>query len=165
MVEIKFMKVLLFLTFISFGALANEACSRIAIINQQEVLVDPSSDRKGEGLRFHLDKDELAKKYLDDYQNVVQNNLRPAVIGSIGTGLILSAFISNSSNDNRKALLIAGTSTILINFLLDKTIEADNEKNLTRAIEEYNKRQYPKIYLKDQSSSPTGIMLERSWQF
>lgn len=165
MIEIRLMKVLLLLTFISFGAFANEACSRIAIINQQEVLVDPSTDRKGEGLRFHLEKDELAKKYLDEYQNVVQNNLRPAIIGTIGTGLVLSAFISNSSNDNRKALIIAGASTILINFLLDKTIEADNEKNLTRAIEEYNKRQNPKIFLKDQSSSNNGIMLEKSWQF
>lgn len=155
------------LTFIiSCTIFANEACSRIAIINQQEVLVDPSSNRKGEGLRFHLEKDETAKKYLDEYQSVSQDYLRPAIIGTIGSGLILSAFIVNSSDKNRKGLLISGFATIIVNFLIDKTIDNANERNLTRSIEEYNKRQSPKIYLKEvnEISSPS-LLLERNWSF
>ncbi len=55
--------ILLFLsiTFVQRNALANEACSRIAIINQQEFLVDPNLNRKGEGLRFYLARDENSK--------------------------------------------------------------------------------------------------------
>lgn len=154
---------IIFICLFRLASFANEACSRIAIINQQEVLVDPSSDRKGEGLRFFLEKDDMAKKYLDQYQSVVQNNIRPAILGTIGSGLILGAFISNSSDNNRKALLIAGASTMIVNFLIDKTIENSNENNLEQAIIEYNKRQSPKIYMKDKSSD--GVMLQKQWQF
>ncbi|WP_157680711.1 hypothetical protein [Bacteriovorax sp. Seq25_V] len=162
------MKFLVILTILfSHASFANEACSRIAIINQQEVLVDPSSNRKGEGLRYHLEKDEIAKRYLDEYQNTIESNLRPAIIGTAGTGLILSAFVANASDKNRKVLLFSGVATILINFLIDKTIDSSNEKNFTQAIEEYNKRQFPKIYLKDNENvNPSqGIMMEKSWSF
>lgn len=146
---------------------ADEACSRIAIINQQEVLVDPSSTRKGEGLRFHLQKDDKAYNYLKKYQSVQENKWRPAILGSIGTGLILSAFVTNSSDKNRKGFLIAGASTLLVNFLITKTIESANEQYLYKAIEEYNKRNFPKIFLKSDSQgrvSP-GAYMEKNWSF
>ena len=47
---------------------AVETCSRIAIVNYQEVLVDSNASEKGEGLRYHLEKDPVAKEYLDTYQ-------------------------------------------------------------------------------------------------
>ncbi|OIQ18536.1 MAG: hypothetical protein BM556_09785 [Bacteriovorax sp. MedPE-SWde] len=156
-----------FLTLLSLTAHSYEACSRIAIINQQEVLVDPSSTRKGEGLKFHLEKDEKAYKYLKQYQSTSENKWRPAVIGSIGTGLVLSAFIVNSSDKNRKGLLIAGASTLLINFLITKTIESANEQYLNKAIEEYNKRNFPKIFLKTDSNGQVqpGAYLGKQWSF
>ncbi len=168
MIKICLMKFLIIFSILfSHASFANEACSRIAIINQQEVLVDPSSNRKGEGLRYHLEKDEVAKFYLNEYQNTIESNLRPAIIGTAGTGLILSAFIANASDKNRKVLLLSGVATILINFLIDKTIDSSNEKNFTRAIEEYNKRQFPKIYLQDnEKTNPAqSIMLEKNWSF
>lgn len=148
-------------------ASAYEACSRIAVINQQEILVDPSNTRKGEGLRFHLEKDEIAKSYLTKYQETGQNYIRPAIIGTIGTGLILSAFISNSSSKNRRALLISGSATLLVNFMITKTIDSGNEKHLIRAIEEYNKRHYPKIFLKvdENSQVQPGVMMQKNWSF
>jgi hypothetical protein len=145
---------------------ANEACSRVAIINQEEVLVDPSSSRKGEGLRFHLEKDAKAKYYLERYQEQGDSYLRPAILGSIGTGLLLSAFIVNTDSDSRKALLVSGASTLLINFLVTKTIDTTNEQYFQKSIEEYNKRHQPKIYMKDeQSSISPGIFLKKDWEF
>ncbi|HLW56607.1 MAG TPA: hypothetical protein VKY27_04425, partial [Bacteriovoracaceae bacterium] len=52
----------------SLSVFAAETCSRVAIINYQEVLVDVSSSNRGEGLRFYLEKDEVAKGLLDEYQ-------------------------------------------------------------------------------------------------
>ncbi|EQC51689.1 hypothetical protein [Bacteriovorax sp. DB6_IX] len=158
---------ILFLLFTHVMVSADEACSRIAIINQQEVLIDPSSTRKGEGLTYHLQKDQKAYEYLKKYQSSSEDKWRPAIIGSIGTGLILTAFISNADDKNRKGLLIAGASTLLVNFLITKTIESSNEQYLYKAIEEYNKRNLPKIFLKtdEQGQVTPGAYLEKSWSF
>jgi hypothetical protein len=158
---------ILFLIFINITASADEACSRIAIINQQEILVDPSSTRKGEGLSFHIQKDKKAYEYLQKYQSTSEDKWRPAIIGSIGTGLILTAFISNADDKNRKGLLIGGISTLLVNFLITKTIESANEQYLYKAIEEYNKRNLPKIFLKsdEQGQVQPGAYMEKTWSF
>ena len=110
--------ILLFLsiTFVQRNALANEACSRIAIINQQEFLVDPNLNRKGEGLRFYLARDEKAKELLEKYQNTSDQRLRSAIIGTSGALMLLgSTFVSGGNN--KQALVIGGISTIFINFL------------------------------------------------
>ena len=163
------MKILVLLTIIVMCRVTHgdEACSRIAIINQQEILVDPSTTRKGEGLRFHLEKDQVAKDYLKRYQDVGENKWRPATLGTIGTGLILGAFIANTSNNNRKAMIIGGTSTLLINFLITKTIESANESLLLKSIQEYNKRHEPKIYIKskDDKAVLPSLYLQKNWSF
>ncbi len=148
-------------------ATANESCSRIAVINDQEILVDPSLNQKGEGLRFHLEKDQGAKRLLEMYQNQSSNKIRPAVIGSVGSLLLLSSFITNTSDNNRKALFIGGLSTLFINFLVTKTIENNNEKYLIESIQEYNKRRSPKIYLKTNEGEVIDpkFYLEKTWSF
>lgn len=151
----------------AFGA---EACSRIAIINYQEILVDTNSTQKGEGLRFYLEKDEKAQEYLNEYQKGTQIKWQNSVLGSVGTGLVLASFLSNSSGKNKESLLVGGATLIAINFLVAKTLEATNEKNLINAIEEYNKRNLPKIYFSPTTSSgrnPSGVEvgLNKSWNF
>lgn len=126
-------------------AFSVETCSRVAIINYQEVLVDSNASDKGEGLRYHLEKDPIAKSYLDTYQKHSAIRWPNAIIGTAGTGLLLFGFFTANSQD-RQVYLISGSAAILVNFLIAKTLEVANEANLNRAIEEYNKRNLPKIY-------------------
>lgn len=149
---------------------ATETCSRIATINYQEILVDTNSTDKGEGLRFHLEKDPIAKEYLDVYQKNSSITWPTAIMGTTGTGILLFGFASRNATD-RSVYLITGASVILVNFLIARTLETSNEKNLTRAIEEYNKRNLPKIYFNPEN--PRGninfdhlkLALLKEWSF
>ena len=49
-------------------AITDEPCSRSARINYQDVLVDTSSTRKGEGIKFYLEKDPIARTYYKKYE-------------------------------------------------------------------------------------------------
>jgi hypothetical protein len=149
---------------------AAETCSRIATVNFQEILVDTNSTEKGEGLRFHLEKDPVAKEFLNLYQKNTAITWPTAVIGTSGTAILLLGFFNRKSTD-RPIFLISGASVILVNFLIARTVEISNEKNLTRAIEEYNKRNIPKIYFTPEN--PRGSMnfehmkfaLLKEWSF
>lgn len=155
-----------FLLLTSYAVANDETCSRIAVINQQEILIDPSSSLKGEGLRYHLEKDKVALSYLNDYQEAQEDIWRPAIMGTVGSGLILSAFLTNPSSNTRRTLIASGTVVLILNYLLSKTIQTGNEELLYRSIDEYNKRQEPKIYLKseDKLNSP-DVYIEKSWSF
>ena len=131
--------------FFTFNAIATETCSRVATINYQEILVDSNSNAKGEGLRFHLEKDPVAKDYLDLYQKNTGLHWQNALMGSLGTGVLIVGFFQRNSSD-RNTWLISGASIILVNILVSKTLEISNEANLIKAIDEYNKRNLPKIF-------------------
>jgi hypothetical protein len=156
--------------FNSAQVFAVETCSRIAIINYQEVLVDANSSQKGEGLRYQLEKDPIAKSYLDTYQKHSGIQWPSAVLGTAGTGLLLVGLF-NSDPDNKRVFLITGTATILVNFLLARTLEVANEVNLNKAIEEYNKRNLPKIFFNPEGTqsqidfSKVKIGLVQQWTF
>jgi len=69
---LRFFSLILILVFtFNTSLFAVETCSRIAIINYQEVLVDSNASDKGEGLRYHLEKDPVAKEYLNTYQKTL----------------------------------------------------------------------------------------------
>ena len=130
---------------------AADTCGRVAIINYQKILIDTSSTKKGEGLRYHLNKDANAKEYLDEYQKVGHPRWYHAAIGTVGTVLIITGLgKSGSFSDNgftsKRAFIIGGALLITINFLVAKTIEYNNERLLMRSIEEYNKKNLPRIY-------------------
>lgn len=150
--------------------LAAETCSRTAIINYQEVLVDSNTSEKGEGLRYHLEKDAKAKEYLDLYQKNSSVHWPSAILGTAGTGLMLYGFF-NSDSENRRIYLIAGGATILVNFLVTRTLEITNESNLNKAIEEYNKRNLPKIFFNPEETqgqidfSNVKLGLVQQWSF
>lgn len=150
----------------------DETCSRIAIVNYQEVLVDANSSQKGEGLRFYLEKDKTAESYLNAYQDGAKVKWHNAVMGTAGTGMIIAGLFTNSTSNNKESLLIGGAAMILVNFLISKTQETANEQNLRRAVDEYNQRNLPRINFGEESSfyddrppSATGVALSKTWDF
>lgn len=163
---------LLILLLVSTTTFSAETCSRTAFINFQEVLIDTDSTRKGEGLRFYLERDEEALQYLNRYQRGTRLNWRSAAMGTAGTALILSGLFVNSASENRSLLYIGGATLLTLNFLISKTLETTNEQNLIKAIEEYNKRNLPRIELfepransNEKMSFPLGFMLSKKWDF
>lgn len=155
---------------------STDACSRTAIIGHQEILVDTSSSQKGEGLRFFLEQDPAAKSYLDEYQDNSHIRWQNAALGTAGTGLIIAGILSNVSSETRQNLYVSGVSLILVNFLVARTLEMTNERNLVRAIDEYNKRNLPRIHFSPEGpTSPStfyqkeqegpAITLSKSWSF
>lgn len=147
-----------------------ETCSRIAVVNFQEILVDTNSTQKGEGLRFYLEKDKEAETYLNIYQKNAEIKWHNALLGSAGTGLVLAGLFTSSDRNARQTLLVGGATMILVNFFVSKTQENANEVNLKRAIDEYNQRNLPRIYFESETSSyqhsaPVGIALSKTWDF
>jgi hypothetical protein len=156
----RFFILILILFTIFATASAMETCSRTAIINYQEVLVDTNSNQKGEGLRYYLEKDLIAKDYLNKYQDGTRLKWYHAVPGSIGSALVLTGVLSPGDN-NRRSFIVGGVALILVNFLISKTFEAANEENLQKSIEEYNKRNLPLIHfnqLKDQNRPEDSLL-------
>jgi hypothetical protein len=135
----------MFLILVSLPVSALETCSRVAIVNYQEVLIDANSAEKGEGLRYRLEKDPVALEYLNTYQKNSRIKWPSALLGTAGTGLLLLGVFS-SNPDDRRAYVITGLATIAVNFLVTRTLEITNEVNLNKAIDEYNKRNLPKIF-------------------
>lgn len=162
----------LFIALLPFTSFAQETCSRVAIVNYQEVLVDTNSTQKGEGLRFHLEKDEVAKKYLDQYQDGTKTRWQNAALGTLGTTMLIGGLVNKNEGFTKNSLAIGGVALIVVNFLMAKTYERSNEKNLSRAIEEYNKRNLPRIYFgpeveNQRNSDGEGykFFLNKEWSF
>ena len=162
--------IILTLFIISVSALGADTCSRTAIINHQEVLIDTNSTEKGEGLRYHLEKDQKAEDFLNKYQDGARIKWQNVLLGTISTALLLGGVLTSDEGDKRKTFLVTGSSLMAVNFLIARTYQAKNENNLNKAIEEYNKRNLPKIYLgpKDSTSLARGIgtiFIAKSWSF
>lgn len=137
--------------FLSTPAHAVETCSRVATINYQEVLVDVSSKNRGEGLRYYLEKDDVAKELLNEYQDNNRPTWKSAALSTLGTAMILGGLLRTSGGDNetvtsRNFLLFGGATMIAVSYLVSKTNQYNNEYLLLQSIEEYNKRNTPKIF-------------------
>lgn len=143
---------------------AQEICNRTAVINNQEVLVDLNSNARGEGLRSYLKKDKAAERHLNDYQASSQTQLKNAALGTFGVGMIIGGLLYSDDDDSsdggfdvREGLIIGGLGLMAINYLLYKTIEFNNEEKLEKSIEEYNKRNVPKIYFVPYKDDPRAV--------
>ena len=126
-----------------------EVCSRRAIINYQEVLVDGGSNKKGEGLRFYLEKDAYAKELLDEYQSKNKPTIWAAATSTVGSFFILSSLLQTNESDgiqNRNTLLFSGGILVALSYLVTKTMQYNNEEILKRSVDQYNKRNLPRIY-------------------
>lgn len=147
MLKLTFLISLIFSTAL-FGA---ETCSRVATINYQEVLVDVSSNNRGEGLRYYLEKDEVAKALLNEYQENNRPTWKSAALSTVGTALMIGGLLKTSSGEgesitSRNFLLFGGATMIAVSYLISKTNQYNNEYLLLKSVEEYNKRNTPKIY-------------------
>jgi hypothetical protein len=142
---------LIFILFLSTSVgFATETCSRVAIINYQEVLVDTSSNAKGEGLRFYLQKDPGAKALLDEYQQKNKPSIWAATTSTLGSVMVLGGLLQTNDDTsgitNRNTLIYGGLLLSSITYLASKTMQYNNEELLERAVEQYNKRNLPRIY-------------------
>jgi hypothetical protein len=139
-----------------------EQCGRIARVNDQPVLVDLGGSQKGEGLSFLLEKDDIAKRYLDSYRKGNKINKASAILGSVGTiSLFWGVF---GAKDLDSGFVVGGASLMVINFLFSILNSQYNEKNLENAISEYNRRNWPKIEAgRSLNNSPLIIDYTRSF--
>ena len=142
---------ILILSIITTSAYAAETCSRIANINYQDVLVDVSANGRGEGLRYYLEKDELARDLLDEYQDNNRPTWKSAAASTLGTAMILAGILRNNDGENealtnKNFLLLAGATLIGVSYAVSKTNQFNNEYLLLKSVEEYNKRNSPKIF-------------------
>ena len=159
---------LIFLFFLE-SALAGKSCGRTAIVNHQEIPLEITSKRKGEGLRVYLEKDKGALHYLDIYQE--RNRIRPfnTLLGIVGPGALLTGIVLESESEHKKTFLTWGAVLVVTNFLVTKTIQGTSEFYLEKAVEEYNKRNSPKIDLNFHapkiSSEAFAFMLKKNWSF
>lgn len=140
---------------------AAESCSRVAIVNYQEVLVDASSSNRGEGLRYYLQRDPVSKKLLDEYQQNNRPTWQSAALSTVGTAVTLAGFLrSNEGRDElitgRNTLIFGGLTMIAVSYLISRTNQYNNEWLLQRAIEEHNKRNTPRIYFSADANQSSG---------
>lgn len=162
--------ILSFLIFLN-NALATEVCSRIAVINYQEVVVDTSSNKKGEGLRFYLEKDSVAEELLNEYQEKTKPSLWTASFSTVGSVMILGGLALSSNNDNssfmnKNNLFIGGALLVSISYLASKTMQYKNEEILGRAVDQYNKRNSPRIFFSPysaQGETSVGIGVQQDF--
>lgn len=159
---------------LNFNALAADTCSRIAIVNYQEILVDPSTNAKGEGLRYYLEKDHSALEHLNKYQKNNAPKWQTATLSTAGSALLLSGVLRSNSDSSdggitsKNSLMIAGLTMITLSYLVSKTLQYKNEYNLVQAVEEYNKRNTPRIYFNPFDpidNSPTSFGMGISKEF
>lgn len=128
-------------------AKASAGCGRVALINYQEVMVDSNVTGKGEGLRLYLEKDPESKRLLDQYQDSIRNQWPHAVMGTTGLLFALGGGLLPKEHPQHKTLLYTGIGLALLNFVMAKARHQQAERYLQRAIEQYNKRNLPRIDL------------------
>lgn len=126
---------------------AAETCSRVATVNYQEILVDVSSKNRGEGLRYYLQKDDVAKELLNEYQKNNRPTWKSAAMSTLGTAMFIGGLATTGGNNqNSSFLLFGGATMIAVSYLYSKTIQYNNEYLLYKSVDEYNKRNTPKIF-------------------
>ena len=110
-----------------------------------------SNATRGEGLRYYLEKDEIAKGLLNEYQENNRPTWKRAALSTLGTAMLLGGLLRSSGGDDggltgKNFLLFGGATMIGISYLISKTNQYNNEYLLLRSIDEYNKRNTPKIF-------------------
>lgn len=148
---------------------AVETCSRVAVINYQEVLVDAGSNKKGEGLRFYLEKDPVSNKLLNEYQEKNRPSIWSAGTSTVGSLMVLAGLMQTNETSgisNRNTFLYGGGILIAISYLTSKTLQYNNESILKQAVDQYNKRNRPKIFFSpygDESSTGFGVGMSQEF--
>ncbi len=133
------------------SAQITDTCSRVAIINYQEVLVDSGPTGRGEGLRYFLEKETLSSRLLNQYQEQNRPRWEYSILSTIGFASLLYGLFGPRIDSDRgiwsqNGLIISGGTLVALSYLVTRTHIYRNERLLERAIEEYNKNNTPRIY-------------------
>ncbi len=160
----KLILILFIFSCFSFSQGLDNTCNRIAYVNYQKILIDSSSTIKGDGLRYLLNKDPVSKSYLDIYQKNALPSWKTAIISTVGIAVGAFGLLNDSDSGltNKYLLMGLGVGIVGTNFYVSKRRSLKNEKNLNRAIQEYNKRNFPKIYLSPEGNKSTRY---KHWKF
>ena len=140
---------IIFLFLLSSNIFADSTCSRAATVNYQEVLVDAGTGKMGEGLRFYLEKDPESLTLLDEYQKKNKPTPWTAGASTIGSLMIFGGLLQSGNQStfgNKNTLFTGGAILVTLSYLMTKTVKLNNEKYLNLAIDQYNKRNSPRIY-------------------
>lgn len=140
---------LFFPLFFIASSFADSTCSRTATVNYQEILVDAGSRKLGEGLRFYLEKDPESLSLLNEYQKKSKPSLWNAGASTVGSLMVLGGVLQSGNQNglgDRATLIGGGALLITLSYLISKTVKRNNEKYLNLAIDQYNKRNSPRIY-------------------
>ncbi len=158
-----FLKLIAIFTLLITSAHTAETCSRVAIINYQEVLVDAGASKKGEGLRFYLEKDDQAKDLLNEYQERNRPTIWGAATSTLGSVMILAGLVQTNNDgnvQNKNTFILGGAVLVAMSYLTSKTLQYNNETLLKSAVDQYNKRNLPQIYFtapNDEANSGFGL--------
>lgn len=149
---------------------ADETCSRVATINYQEVLVDAGSNKRGEGLRYYLEKDPISESLLNEYQLQNKPSEWNASASTLGSLMILAGIVQSDENTligDKTSLLLGGAVLVTLSYLTSKTVQAKNEILLKQAVDQYNKRNNPRIYFSpfrdNNGGSGLGVGLQQGF--
>lgn len=155
---------------IALPTYGDSTCSRVATINYQEVLVDAGTGKMGEGLRFYLEKDPDSLALLNEYQERNKPTTLSAGASTLGSLMILGGVLQSGNDSfigNKKTLISGGAILVALSYLMSKTVKRNNERYLNLAIDQYNKRNSPRIYFSpvrdNNGSSGVGFGLQKGF--
>jgi len=143
-------------------------CSRKAIFNNKEILIDGYTGARGSGLNKIMRSNPKALKHLSIYQNANDIQTFNLLSGTISTTSLITGLLYTGDRDNKNNFILFGGIVALINFLTTKTIQFYNERELTLAIEEYNKTSVHQIRRLDVSTkkqNKPSIFINKNWSF
>lgn len=147
---------------------STQTCSRKAIYQNKEILIDGHTGAKGSGLVKILEKNPKALSHLNSYQNANDVQTFNLISGSVSTLSLLTGLLYTGDKNNKSNFLVFGGVVALINFLTTKTIHFYNERELTLAIEEFNKSSEHQIRSLDvpaQKQTKPSLFINKNWSF
>ena len=156
------------LTNIVYSKELSNTCSRKAEFNSKEVLVDGITGIKGSGLTKIMKDHPEALSHLKKYQDAEKVKIFNLISGSVSTSAIALGILYTGDKTNRNNFLLFGGVVALINFLTTKTVEYYNERELTLAIETFNKNSDHPIRLIQQNKlqkNTQTLFINKRWSF
>lgn len=114
-------------------------------------------------MKSYLEKDSQANSYYEKYQEGNKFKWQDTLLGTGGGLAVLTGLSLGSQNTSKNTFIIAGVSMIALQFIIGYSVKRSNESNLEKAIEEYNKRNFPKINVTENEGK--NIFLAHTWEF
>jgi len=139
------------------GIFAQDSCGRIATVNYQDIFIDSSSTKKGEGLRNFLAQTPESLTLLNEYQKNTSPNYVIAGASTVGFTLLLLGLTSNRESGgfySKESLVSTGLVIMALSLVTSQTLKRQNEDRLMESIELYNSNGGPQIELPVEKSGP-----------